>query len=48
MRPVHRKDLWIVPGANHGTYFETAPAEYEARVVAFLDHALFGGASPEP
>ncbi len=40
------KDLWIVPGADHGTYLKTAPAEYEARVIAFLDAAL--RASPSP
>ncbi|HEX8794241.1 MAG TPA: alpha/beta fold hydrolase [Polyangiaceae bacterium] len=32
--------LWIVPGAEHGTYLKTAPAEYETRVVGFLDAAL--------
>jgi dipeptidyl aminopeptidase/acylaminoacyl peptidase len=35
------KELWVVPGADHGTYFKTAPAEYESRVVAFLDGAFF-------
>ena len=34
------KELWIVQGAGHGTYYETAPAEYESRVIGFLDHAL--------
>jgi fermentation-respiration switch protein FrsA (DUF1100 family) len=38
------KDLWVVPGAGHGSYYETAPAEYEARVVGFLERA-WGGAS---
>jgi dipeptidyl aminopeptidase/acylaminoacyl peptidase len=44
------KSLWIVPGADHGTYLKTSPAEYEARVIAFLDAALLapelGHASP--
>jgi fermentation-respiration switch protein FrsA (DUF1100 family) len=35
------KALWVVPGARHGTYIQVAPAEYEARVVSFLDGALF-------
>jgi dipeptidyl aminopeptidase/acylaminoacyl peptidase len=34
------KQLWIVPGADHGGYFSTAPAEYEARVIAFLDQTI--------
>jgi pimeloyl-ACP methyl ester carboxylesterase len=34
------KSLWVVPGAGHGESLKTAPAEYEARVVAFLDSAL--------
>jgi dipeptidyl aminopeptidase/acylaminoacyl peptidase len=34
------KRLWIVPGAEHGGYLKTAPVEYEARVVAFLDQTL--------
>jgi dipeptidyl aminopeptidase/acylaminoacyl peptidase len=34
------KRLWIVPGASHGTYFATSPAEYESRVIAFLNEAL--------
>jgi uncharacterized protein len=38
------KTLWMVPGADHGEYLQAAPAEYEARVVAFLDEAL--GAEP--
>ena len=32
--------LWLVPEADHGTYFDTVPAEYEARVVGFFDRAL--------
>jgi dipeptidyl aminopeptidase/acylaminoacyl peptidase len=34
------KRLWIVPGADHGQYLNTAPAEYESRITAFLDDAL--------
>ncbi|NLX09460.1 MAG: hypothetical protein GXY36_07365 [Chloroflexi bacterium] len=32
--------LWVVEGAGHGNYLETAPDEYEARVIAFFDAAL--------
>jgi hypothetical protein len=32
--------LWVVEGADHGTYATTAPAEYEKRVVAFLDDTI--------
>jgi dipeptidyl aminopeptidase/acylaminoacyl peptidase len=34
------KEMWIVDGSDHGKYLDTAPAEYEARVVAFLDRSL--------
>jgi len=34
------KELWVVHGARHGDYLSVAPAEYEARVVAFLERAL--------
>jgi dipeptidyl aminopeptidase/acylaminoacyl peptidase len=34
------KTFWIVPGAHHGKYLEAAPAEYEARLITFLDGAL--------
>jgi dipeptidyl aminopeptidase/acylaminoacyl peptidase len=34
------KTFWVVPGAKHGKYLETAPAEYEARIIGFLDGAL--------
>ncbi len=34
------KELWIVDGAKHGGYVEIAPAEYESKVVGFLDRAL--------
>ncbi len=37
------KELWIVEGSGHGGYLETAPAEYEARVIAFLDRSLGPG-----
>lgn len=32
--------LWVVEGANHGTYHIVAPEEYEQRVIAFFDQAL--------
>jgi dipeptidyl aminopeptidase/acylaminoacyl peptidase len=38
------KELWIEEGAGHGGYLATAPAEYESRVVGFLDRALPSGA----
>lgn len=31
---------WEVPGATHGSYIYTAPADFEARTIAFLDSAL--------
>jgi hypothetical protein len=34
------KDLWIVEGAGHGEYVAIAPAEYERRVIAFLERAF--------
>jgi dipeptidyl aminopeptidase/acylaminoacyl peptidase len=37
------KSMWIVPGADHGKYLQAAPAEYESRVIAFLDAALGRG-----
>jgi alpha-beta hydrolase superfamily lysophospholipase len=40
------KDLWIVPGSDHGGYLATAPAEYEQRVIAFMNRALPGGERP--
>ncbi|HLK35281.1 MAG TPA: alpha/beta fold hydrolase [Polyangiaceae bacterium] len=36
------KELWVVAGAHHGDYLAVAAPEFESRVVAFLDHALFG------
>jgi pimeloyl-ACP methyl ester carboxylesterase len=34
------KQLWVVPGAQHGTYTADAPAEYERVVIDFLEHAF--------
>ena len=34
------KELWIEEGAAHGTDVETAPEEYERRVVGFFDRSL--------
>lgn len=34
------KELWVEPRATHGSYVETAPAEYERRVVGFFDRSL--------
>jgi pimeloyl-ACP methyl ester carboxylesterase len=34
------KAIWRVPGSNHTGGFEAQPAEYERRVIAFLDRAL--------
>ena len=36
------KAIWRVPGSEHTGGFEAQPAEYERRVIAFLDHALLG------
>jgi len=36
------KAIWKVPGAKHTGGIDVAPAEYEQRVVAFLDSALLG------
>jgi pimeloyl-ACP methyl ester carboxylesterase len=35
-----KKRLWILPEVGHGGYFEADPAEYERRVVGFLDESL--------
>jgi uncharacterized protein len=32
------KELWEVPGADHASALGAEPAEYEAKVIAFLDH----------
>ncbi|MGZ8783185.1 MAG: alpha/beta hydrolase [Gaiellaceae bacterium] len=36
------KEIWKVPGAEHTGGIDARPAEYERRVVAFLDAALLG------
>jgi uncharacterized protein len=36
------KLIWRVPGADHTGGLEAQPAQYERRVVAFLDEALLG------
>jgi hypothetical protein len=35
-----RVEVWTVPGADHTAGLVTAPAEWERRVVGFLDRAL--------
>jgi fermentation-respiration switch protein FrsA (DUF1100 family) len=35
-----KKSLWIQPQVGHGGYFQANPAEYERRVVGFLDDSL--------
>jgi dienelactone hydrolase len=39
------KEIWEVPGAQHVGGITTKPAEYERRVVGFLDRNLLGSAS---
>lgn len=34
------KELWIVPGAGHGGYLETAPDEYVSRTLQFFETYL--------
>src|SRR5512140_1206478 len=34
------KEMWVVPGADHGGYERAAPAELERVVTAFLDGAF--------
>ena len=34
------KDLWVVPGGNHGTNHITSPQEYQARVLKFFQSTL--------
>ncbi len=36
------KAIWRVPGSEHTGGMEAQPAEYERRVIAFLDEALLG------
>ena len=31
--------LWVVPGADHGEYYQAAPLEYERRVIEFLEQS---------
>ena len=33
-------DLWILPNCGHGEYLQTAPVEWEYRVVSFFDRAF--------
>jgi len=40
------KELWIEPGANHGGHLTAAPAEYESRVIAFLERTLGQTSAP--
>lgn len=35
------KRLWIVPGADHGTYFATQPEAYRRRITTFLQEVFF-------
>lgn len=35
-------ELWVIEGADHGTYLDVVPEEYEQRVIAFFDKALLG------
>jgi len=34
------KEIWHIPEVGHGGYFQAEPAEYERRVVGFLDRAF--------
>jgi len=34
------KALWIVPNCDHGQYLDVAAAEWEQRVLGFLDEAV--------
>jgi dipeptidyl aminopeptidase/acylaminoacyl peptidase len=38
------KELWIVEGGKHGGFMTLVPAEYESRVIGFLERALPAGA----
>lgn len=33
-------ELWVVPGAGHGSYLDVVPAAYEERLVDFFDKTL--------
>lgn len=37
-----RAELWVVPGVSHTGAFDRDPAEYERRVVSFLERQLTG------
>ncbi len=37
-----RVDLWVVPDASHTGAFKKYPAEYEQRVIGFLEGAMGG------
>ena len=39
------KELWVVPGAAHVNFQHFAPAEYEARLLAFLERTIRAPAS---
>ncbi len=34
------KELWVVPGAGHGQYYQAQPVEYENRILNFFDRAF--------
>lgn len=36
------KDLWIVPGGDHGTNHHVAPEQYRQKITAFFDRHLLG------
>jgi len=40
-------ELWLVPGADHALTYRTAPDEFVARVVAFLDAQMAPSAAAE-
>jgi fermentation-respiration switch protein FrsA (DUF1100 family) len=40
------KELWKVPGADHASAIGARPAEYEGRVIAFLDNLRRGASIP--
>jgi uncharacterized protein len=39
------KELWVVAGADHASAIGAEPAEYEKRVIGFLDHLARGSTS---
>ena len=41
------KELWEVPGADHASAIGAEPAEYERRVIAFLDTVRQGATTPK-